>query len=455
MKFSRRSFNTALSTSLASLLAYSVLPGTAFARPIKKQNIVIVGGGSSGIYCAWLLSQIHNVTLVEEAEVLGGHAITRPATVFDHPLSIDIGAQYYSDDAYPLFAKLLNLTGQSHLAHAFQSDFVMEDEAGKITLLSPNIARLLNPEYDFNNARALLAFARFHNKAQKTPPDTMPLGEWFAKTGISHTELDKVVRPMTAVVGSGHLDHLDEESAGVILGYIKKMFPHGLSIVPQLKLFRQGLAPVLQEVARQSSARTVLGQSVVSVQRRGKSWQVVSNHGQTLNCDQVILCSPPWKSASIEGLPSPTAQALQTFDTLQRHVVIHKDTTVMPEKRDHWAFNAIRTQTADEVASTQWIGRELLPSQELPLFKTILTPASSAPIQPAHIIFEHTFTHPMYSQRTVKATRDMNQWQGKSGLWFCNASLFDYDCQESALSMAVSIAKSLAPSSPTLQALTG
>ncbi|MCC6478124.1 MAG: FAD-dependent oxidoreductase, partial [Sphingomonadaceae bacterium] len=40
------------------------------------QRIAIVGGGISGLACAWVLSRHHQVTLYEEAIRLGGHART-------------------------------------------------------------------------------------------------------------------------------------------------------------------------------------------------------------------------------------------------------------------------------------------------------------------------------------------------------------------------------------------
>ena len=42
----------------------------------KRLDIAVVGSGVSGLSCAWLLSQGHDVTLYESARRLGGHANT-------------------------------------------------------------------------------------------------------------------------------------------------------------------------------------------------------------------------------------------------------------------------------------------------------------------------------------------------------------------------------------------
>ncbi|MCB2057772.1 MAG: FAD-dependent oxidoreductase, partial [Novosphingobium sp.] len=42
----------------------------------SPQRIAIVGGGISGLACAWVLSRHHQVTLYEVESRLGGHART-------------------------------------------------------------------------------------------------------------------------------------------------------------------------------------------------------------------------------------------------------------------------------------------------------------------------------------------------------------------------------------------
>ena len=43
---------------------------------VESKNIAVVGGGVSGLTAAWALSKVHEVTVFESADYLGGHANT-------------------------------------------------------------------------------------------------------------------------------------------------------------------------------------------------------------------------------------------------------------------------------------------------------------------------------------------------------------------------------------------
>jgi predicted NAD/FAD-binding protein len=74
------------------------------------QRIAVVGAGVSGLACAWLLSQKHEVTLYEAGRSLGGHTNTVDVSIdgLTHP--VDTGFLVYNSATYPhltaLFAHL-------------------------------------------------------------------------------------------------------------------------------------------------------------------------------------------------------------------------------------------------------------------------------------------------------------------------------------------------------------
>ncbi|WP_245601026.1 FAD-dependent oxidoreductase [Marinobacterium jannaschii] len=69
---------------------------------IHRKKIAIVGSGISGLSCAWLLNQVHDITLFEKDERLGGHSNTvRIDDSSGQPVDVDTGFIVYNPKNYP------------------------------------------------------------------------------------------------------------------------------------------------------------------------------------------------------------------------------------------------------------------------------------------------------------------------------------------------------------------
>ena len=102
------------------------------------KHIAVIGAGISGLSCAWLLSQAHNVTLFEALPRLGGHS----HTVDVQNTSIDTGFIVYNEPAYPNLTALF-----AHLDVATQA----ADMSFSVSLRDGGL------EYAGSNIRGLLA----------------------------------------------------------------------------------------------------------------------------------------------------------------------------------------------------------------------------------------------------------------------------------------------------------
>ena len=67
-------------------------------------KIAIVGAGISGLGCAWLLNQQHDITVYEAAPRLGGHSNT--VEVMGTP--VDTGFIVYNELNYPNLTRLFD-----------------------------------------------------------------------------------------------------------------------------------------------------------------------------------------------------------------------------------------------------------------------------------------------------------------------------------------------------------
>ena len=72
-------------------------------------KIAVIGAGISGISAAYHLQSKHDVTLMEKANKIGGHA--NSVSVDDETLygvNVDTGFIVFNDRNYPLFTKFLH-----------------------------------------------------------------------------------------------------------------------------------------------------------------------------------------------------------------------------------------------------------------------------------------------------------------------------------------------------------
>ncbi|MEY4555906.1 MAG: hypothetical protein RL093_1025, partial [Pseudomonadota bacterium] len=90
------------------------------------RRIAVVGSGISGLSCAWLLSQEHDVTLFEADDRLGGHSSTVDAPSPHEPVAVDTGFIVYNEANYPnltaLFAHLNVPTKPAMMSFAVSID---------------------------------------------------------------------------------------------------------------------------------------------------------------------------------------------------------------------------------------------------------------------------------------------------------------------------------------------
>lgn len=74
-------------------------------------KIAIIGSGISGLYAAWKLSQIHEVTVFEKNKYFGGHTDTHELDIEGAKVSVDSGFIVFNDHNYPIFTQMINELG--------------------------------------------------------------------------------------------------------------------------------------------------------------------------------------------------------------------------------------------------------------------------------------------------------------------------------------------------------
>ena len=115
-------------------------------------KIGIIGSGISGLTCATILSEKHEITLFEKNNYFGGHSNT--INVNSNKLgnfSVDTGFIVYNKTNYPNFSKFLNFLDinsyKSNMSFSISIDDGKLEYSGPILGLIANYKNFFNKEY--------------------------------------------------------------------------------------------------------------------------------------------------------------------------------------------------------------------------------------------------------------------------------------------------------------------
>ena len=136
-------------------------------------RIAIVGTGISGLVCAHLLDPIHEVTVLEAGDRVGGHTNTvdvelpGPDGTTEH-LAVDTGFIVFNERNYPGFIRLLDRLGVasrvSDMSFSVSSEQTgLEYRASNLNTLSAQRSNLLRPSV----SRMLVDILRFDRAARR------------------------------------------------------------------------------------------------------------------------------------------------------------------------------------------------------------------------------------------------------------------------------------------------
>jgi predicted NAD/FAD-binding protein len=140
--------------------------------------------------------------------------------------------------------------------------------------------------------------------------------------------------------------------------------------------------------------------------------------------DQVILATHADQSLAM--LAEPTPQEAATLGAIRYHpnrAVLHTDTTVMPQKKLAWAaWNYERAAHSNTESTRVCLHYWLNLLQPLPFTQDVIVSLNPVhEIDPAHILGEYDYAHPVFDLPAIQAQTQMPQLQGQQHTWFAGA----------------------------------
>ncbi|MFN9879121.1 MAG: NAD(P)/FAD-dependent oxidoreductase, partial [Planctomycetota bacterium] len=257
-------------------------------------KIAIVGSGISGLTAAHYLHRQHDVTLFEANDYLGGHTNTVEFELAGREYAIDTGFIVFNDRTYPNFCNLLDELGVS--SKPTSMTFSVSCEASGLEYRGADLnglfaqrANAFRPKF-LGLLWELLRFNRQAEQLLAAAPDSMTVGEFFARHRFGRMFVEKYFLPMASAIWS--CPHSTVE--GFPIRFIADFYRnHGLLSTrdrPQWRVINGGSQRYVEVLARPLADSVRMNSPVTRVERTAQGVHIRTRRGGEPECfDHLIL----------------------------------------------------------------------------------------------------------------------------------------------------------------------
>ncbi len=413
-------------------------------------RIAIVGAGIAGLGAAWLLTrQGHAVTLLEANPYLGGHTATVDVTLDGHTFPVDTGFLVFNDRTYPRLIALFDELGvrsvASEMSFSCRVDRHRLEWAGtSVATLFAQPANALRPSF----WRMLADIARF-NRGVTAMDDgnrlwSISLGEFLDAENYSAPFRDWYLLPMAAAIWSAPRKDILEFPLPTFVRFCRN---HGLLQItdrPRWRTVEGGGRVYVQKIASRL-ADVRLATPVRRIVRTAAGIEIFSATRPAERFDDVVLACHSDQALALLADASQHERRLLSCVRYQRNrVVLHTDAALLPSSRRAWsAWNYL---AADDPSGARPVAVSYLINKLQPLpCRTPVIVTLNPPFEPdpARVLREFEYSHPLLDGRALAAQTGFAELQGERRTWYAGAWL-GYGFHEDGLASAHAVADAIA-----------
>jgi predicted NAD/FAD-binding protein len=400
-------------------------------------KVAVVGSGISGLAACHALRGQARLTLFEAGAYFGGHTNTVDVTLPDaqgRPLEhgVDTGFLVFNERTYPqliaLFAQLGVPTARSDMSFSVQAPQALngrplEWSGTNLNTVFAQRANLLRPRF-WRMLRDLVRFNALATDLAQSGADSallQPLGDFLDTHRFSMEFREWYFLPMLGCIWSCPTDQMLQFPVSTMIRFCHN---HGLIQVtgrPQWWTVQGGARQYVRRIVTcVDDAR--LATPVRAVVRGADGVQVRTDAGWE-HFDHLILATHSDQALALLTDASPTErEVLGAIGYQPNRAVLHTDTSVLPRRRKAWAAWNYERGAGDSQAAGVCLHYLLNQLQPLPWNQPVVVSLNPVrPVDPACVIGEYDYAHPVFDLAAIKAQARMHEVQGQRATWFAGA----------------------------------
>jgi predicted NAD/FAD-binding protein len=388
-------------------------------------RIAIIGSGIAGMTAAHLLHRDHDITLFEANDYIGGHTATVDVERAGRTWAIDTGFIVFNDWTYPHFIALLEEVGTqwqwSDMSFSYQCERSgLEYNGTSLNSLFAQRINCVRPSF----LRMIAEILRFNARAPQllqTQDNSLSLAEYLERGEYSRAFAERYLVPMGKAIWSA--------TERAMLGFPARFFveffaKHGFLSVnkrPVWRTIRGGSREYVRRLTAPFLNRIRLRKPVAAVLRETDSIVVRTRGGDIERFDFVVFACHGDQAARLLQDPSgPENDILGAFAYQDNDVILHTDKRLLPRNpraRAAWNYHA-PAEPQERVAVTY--DMNVLQRLDAPeVFLVTLNQGHR--IDPACVLGEYVYTHPVYTPRAVDAQARRREISGINRTVYCGA----------------------------------
>ena len=373
------------------------------------RSIAVIGSGVAGLTAAYALSGRDRVTLYEADTRLGGHAHTHFVDRGDGTIiGIDSAFLVHNDRTYPtlcrLFTELGVATQESEMSMSVRAEDTGLEYAGARGI------RGLFASWHSAGPRYLLMLAevtRFHRAASRVlsagDDNLETLDAFLRRHGFSAFFVKHFVTPLVAAVWSCSSSDALRYPARYLFIFLDH---HGMLSVfgsPTWRTVVGGSAHYVQAIASRLH-EVCVGHPVHSLSRLPAGVLLQASNAVPRLFDAAVVAVHPDQALLLLHVPSPTERSvLGAIPYTTNHAHLHTDESVLPRHRGARAsWNYLITTDDAYVIVTYDVSRLMQIDADR---RFLVTLGGRDRVDPASVIAEMAYSHPLYTPESVAAQR--------------------------------------------------
>jgi uncharacterized protein len=402
-------------------------------------RIAVIGSGIAGLGCAYRLSRIHEVTVFEREDRIGGHTHT---VATPDGARVDTGFIVHNEENYPELVRLLAELGvptcPSDMSFACQGpDFLWCSRGpGGVFAQARNALR---PAY----WRFLGEVARFNAWGRRIlaapAPEAASLEAALDREGFSRAFRDNYLYPMAGAVWSTPVAAMGAFPAMTLLRFFRNHGMLGLATQRPWRTIPGGTSRYLAPLVRPFRDRIHTGAVLRSVTRLpgGVALKLDGDEARTFD-HAVFACHGNQVLPLLGDATALEREVLGAFRCRANPTWLHRDSSVLPSRRRAWASWNARPGPAGMLLTYHM--NRLQPLETPQDWFVSLHPEGH--VDPGKVTARLLYEHPAYDAAAVAA---QGRWAEISGLdrtHFCGA-YWGYGFHEDGLRSGYRVAECL------------
>ena len=411
-------------------------------------KIAIIGSGISGLSSALLLSQKHDITLIESDNRFGGHANTVNVIEQENTIPVDTGFIVYNELNYPNlvgFFKWLEVeTISSDMSFAVSARDGDLEYSGSLIGLFAQKKNYFNLKF-YKMLKDIFVFFVFGYKYAFQVNENETLKQYIKRCKFSSEFVNDHLIPMSSAIWSCPEKEILNFPAKSLLTFFKNHQLINFIIRPKWRTVKNGskqyVDKIIGKLKLNKKNRILLNVNIKSIYKKNKEINIKFDN-KTETFDKIVMATHPDQTINlIENLDNKSKDILSKFKYQKNTVYLHSDPSLMPQNRKTWSsWNYLSTeQIINKSSVTYWMNILQNLNTSLNIFVS-LNPYKKPKKDLIHKILH--YEHPVFNLETNKAQNELDSIQGNNNIYYTGAWTA-YGFHEDGIKSAVKITRLL------------